>query len=572
MNTSLSDNLKSFKTLINDTSYTPSSSIKIATILDQFSYNCFKYEAILLQLTSENFIQELEFFNPDFLFVESAWRGKDDSWNNLISSSNGRISEELNLLIDYCNKKNIKTVFWNKEGLANFDYFKESSSLFDFVFLTDENIIDKQLDVTNIDNIFLLPFAAQPKLHNSIGKNNHKLGSIAFAGAWYGPKHPDRLEAMENILEPALKYDLHIFDRNFSFYNELVNTPFYWPDIYLNNILSELSYEECCLAYRNYDIFLNVNSITNSAYMISRRVYEILASKTLVISSFSKGILHQFNTLIPISNSKDETEYLLNYYLSNKLLLKAIGKKSQRFVLSNHTYSSSLKCILQKIGLNNICTPSIRVCILTIVNNLSQFKKLSLLIKNQTYKNFKVYVLYKEGLDFIEDSPYGLSYIKTTNPNLDIEKIVNCSSFDYYCLLNYKYYYSPNYILDYIHDLTFAPADIIGKNTIFHYNSKLSQLSKLTIDNIEDDYCNNIFLYSLFISCSALSLLINNQYDFEANTILSLSSISNKLLKFYSDDSLGLCYLSDEVNLDQPLKLSTEYVFTTNDFKTYMDS
>ena len=57
-------------------------------------------------------------------------------------------------------------------------------------------------------------------------------------------------------------------------------------------------------AYKNYDIFLNVNSVQNSKFMFARRVFELLASRTMVISGPSLGVSEFFEGIVPITESK----------------------------------------------------------------------------------------------------------------------------------------------------------------------------------------------------------------------------------------------------------------------------
>ena len=58
--------------------------LRIAAIMDEFTWQSYSPEADMLQLTPENWHNELETFNPNMLFVESAWRGKDELWTNIV--------------------------------------------------------------------------------------------------------------------------------------------------------------------------------------------------------------------------------------------------------------------------------------------------------------------------------------------------------------------------------------------------------------------------------------------------------------------------------------------------------
>ena len=83
--------------------------LTIVCILDEFSFNSFKYEANFVQLSVDSYIEELESCIPDLLFVESAWRGKDEKWGSKV----GHASKELIEILTWCKQKQIPTIFWN---------------------------------------------------------------------------------------------------------------------------------------------------------------------------------------------------------------------------------------------------------------------------------------------------------------------------------------------------------------------------------------------------------------------------------------------------------------------------
>ena len=53
-----------------------------------------------------------------------------------------------------------------------------------------------------------------------------------------------------------------------------------------------LDYERMLTAYRAHKVMLNVNSVVDSPTMLARRVFEILASGTPVVSTRSAAVEH----------------------------------------------------------------------------------------------------------------------------------------------------------------------------------------------------------------------------------------------------------------------------------------
>ena len=81
--------------------------IRIAAILDEFTWQSYSPEANILQLTPDRWHDELELFNPELLFVESAWRGKDKLWKNIIHKK----PLELMGILKWCKENNIHFCF-----------------------------------------------------------------------------------------------------------------------------------------------------------------------------------------------------------------------------------------------------------------------------------------------------------------------------------------------------------------------------------------------------------------------------------------------------------------------------
>lgn len=329
----------------------PTYKVRVATILDQFSYECFKYEADLCAITYENWYKEMEEFRPQMLLVESAWQGKNGSWTNKIARYGVEYDKEVLKLINYCKEKKIPTVFWDKEGLKNFHYFIYTASLFDYVGATDENSLEIHSAMRDSKNVFVLPFAAQTKMHNDSGRMTFPLGNVAFAGSWYGNKYPSRIREMEQIIQPAIPFGLDIYDRNYDKQGILNDEIWKWPKVYQPCIVGKLPYAAMIEAYKQYKIFLNVQSINDSKWMVPRRVYELIACGVPIISSESKGIIAQFKEEIYIARSEEETEKFIKEILAGGESVDKKVKNGIEKILQHHTYTHRMEEILNKVGI-----------------------------------------------------------------------------------------------------------------------------------------------------------------------------------------------------------------------------
>jgi 2-polyprenyl-3-methyl-5-hydroxy-6-metoxy-1,4-benzoquinol methylase len=327
----------------------PRCPVRVATILDEFSDACFRYEAELIPLRKESWREQIERDRPRFLFVESAWRGNRGNWHGLLKYALQVPDNPLTALVDYCKSRGIPTVFWNKEDPPNFDGFIDAAAKFDYVFTTDVNCIERYRERLAHERIAALPFAAQPALHNPIGKQESDEYEIAFAGTWYGQKHEERGALLPILLDAAAAHKLHIFDRM----SDYTQNDFYrFPDKYAAFLRTALAYPNVLSAYRNFKLFLNVNSVTDSPTMFARRVFEILASSTAVVSTASTGIERMLGDVVSLVHDEDEACAEFDRLLSDAAYRQRQAHLGYRKVIREHTYGARFRTIAHAIGLD----------------------------------------------------------------------------------------------------------------------------------------------------------------------------------------------------------------------------
>lgn len=381
------------KTSINETDLTRAfleKRVKIAAIMDEFTSFCFDPEADFLHLTPDNWKIEIESFKPDLLFIESAWKGKDDLWKLQVS----QCSENLQLLIDGCNERGIKTVFWSKEDPVHFGTFLDVAKKVDVVFTTDIDCIQKYKKCVNHNDVFLLPFAAQPKLHNPIELYERK-NKFNFAGSYY-LKYPRRQRDFEVLSDVAKNTKgLDIFDRNF-------NKPhphYQFPQRFEPMILGSLAPHEIDKAYKGYHYGINMNTIKQSQTMFARRVFEMLASNTIVMSNYSRGVRLIFGDLVICSDDVNElTRQLkkLDFDSTNREKFKLQGL---RHVLKDHTYKHRLRYILQKTFNASLNTEELSTTVISYIRNEHEYSKLIESYERQELANKYLIVLSEIILD-----------------------------------------------------------------------------------------------------------------------------------------------------------------------------
>ena len=446
----------------------------VAAILDTFSEYSLRYEADLMLLTSRSWREEMARSRPAFLLVESAWRGNNSAWRDVITDNSTREFNPLRDLLQYCREHDISTVFWNKEDPPNFEFFIDAAKQFDIVFTSDADCIPRYREMCGHDRIYPMPFAAQPRLHNPCRKTSWPQHAVCFAGSWMGEKYRERARALRFLLEPALRFGLHIFDRN-------LNRPgfgpkYRFPDGYQTAIKGSLNYEEMLTAYRCYDVMLNTNSVTDSPTMFSRRVFECLACGTPVVSTESTGMRAMLGDHVRVTRSAEETTTHLNALLSDDEVRAREGHLAYRHVHEHHTYRHRMDEMLSRVGLKPQASarPSVSVVIPTcrpknVTHALENFAK-------QSYQE-------KELLLVLNNASFDIDAIRAQArafPNVHVlqmegqptlgtclNRAVREASGAYMARMDDDDHYGARYISDMMLAAAYSDAEILGKGAYF---------------------------------------------------------------------------------------------------------
>lgn len=322
----------------------------VATILDEFSDQCLRYEWNLVRLDPDSWKDQLAAGNVDLLFVESAWRGNDRAWKKTINQWT-RTDNPLRDVVAYCKSRGIPTVFWSKEDPPHFDTFKQTARHFDHIFTTDQNCVPKYKQLCGHESVFALPFAAQPVLHNPAMRSLAPGRDVAFAGEWYAQRHAARRDRLAPLLSSVQKsrYQLTIFD-GFSDLKGEVALKHRFPGEYAKAIRAKLPYDQILSAYRQFPVFLNVNSVADSPTMFSRRVFELLACGTHVISSPSLGMEQMLAGCVSVASVESESETAVKELMKPSWQNRVRAHVAYRRVMTEHTYRHRCNELLRRIG------------------------------------------------------------------------------------------------------------------------------------------------------------------------------------------------------------------------------
>jgi spore maturation protein CgeB len=460
--------------------------LRVGVILDEFSLRAWTPEFHTVLVTPKGWQGELEAEPIDLLLVESAWAGNHGAWQFQMTGSRAPRQELVNL-VEHCKRESIPTVFWNKEDPSHFEDFIDTAKLFDYVFTTDSTLIPQYKEILGHDRVDSLSFAAQPSVHNPIRiRGLEQSEDMAFAGMYFKHKFPERREQMELLFGAAMQvvnrgeYGFDIFSRHHG-----GNENYQFPQPYDKHVVGALPYEKMLAAYRNYKVFLNVNSVTDSPSMCARRVFEILASGTPVVSGKSTAIPEFFSpSEVPLVEDERTAAYVLRSVLNSPQARDRMVHKAQRKIWNNHTYAHRAAKMLDAVGLDVqspfLAIPSVSAIVSTnrpefvrhAINSVAAQKEVQpeLVLLTHGFQEraaeLKAYAADKGIENFkLLHAPASDSLGSCLN------QLVAASSGDIIANFDDDDFYGAYYLHDSLNAMRFSNADLVGKFATYMYTA-----------------------------------------------------------------------------------------------------
>lgn len=323
--------------------------LKVLSLLDDFSFQGLNGTDNLTLITEKPFWYRKS-NKIDFMLVESVWRGKNNQWKYKIAGYPNhpkRNNNKLTKLVTWAKDHHIPTVFWNKEDPYHYEQFIDSAKLFDYIFTTDDQSIERYKKDAPNAKVHVLPFFIQTNLHKpqEIITKNRSL----FIGSYHHTEHPERKIWQDQIFPQAAKYGLTIIDRHSSSTSNLKKFPYYQGDL---EYIDAIPYNQTQQMYNQFSHCLNVNSITNSNTMFSRRLLEIMACGKLAISNPSKAIDNLFDEMcICIDDPLEANELFKQLSSGYNIEQIEMCKFAQDHVYKNYNVENWINQILKEINI-----------------------------------------------------------------------------------------------------------------------------------------------------------------------------------------------------------------------------
>lgn len=460
--------------------------VTAAVILDDFSLRAFHYEWNQVPLTRGSWRAELAAQPVDLLFVESAWHGNHDEWQYQLTGTTG-VKEPVRELVAHCRERGIPTVFWNKEDPPHYEDFLECARLFDVVFTTDVNKVPDYHRDLGHQRVGVLPFAAQPAVHNPARpQNGFHTRDIAFGGMYFAHKFPERRQQMDLLLggahdvSPKLRTGLEIFSRYLGH-----DERYQFPAPLDTHVVGSLDYQQMLTAYRAYKVFLNVNSVVDSPSMCARRIFEITACGTSVVSTPSEAVRRYFTPdQLSVVSDREHAADVVRALVRSPELAERMVHRAQREIWAKHTCTHRVETVLER-AVPHLAVARTRptVTVLLCTNRPHRVDAALQGIAAQQDVQLDV-VLVAHAFDpaahGVDDAARASGLQVTTvtaDASLTLGECLNLavehSTGDVLSKMDDDDYYAPRYLADLLDALSYANADVVGKQA--HYMHVESQ-------------------------------------------------------------------------------------------------
>lgn len=432
--------------------------LRVAAIMDEFTSSCFAAECDLVQLTPGDWHAQINELEPDFLLIESAWQGHNGEWEKQVP----QVSAELRKVIAYCRRKGIPTAFWNKEDPVHFSLFLGVAALVDTVFTTDIDRIRAYRQKLGHDRVYLLPFAAQPRVHNPV-ERYERTDAFCFAGSYYA-KYPERHRDFEQLVGAATALGrVEIYDRNHGKQDPALA----FPPQYQDMVVGTLPVAEIDRAYKGYRYGITVNTVKQSQSMFARRAFELLACNTVTISNFSRGLKLMLGDLVVCGDSAGSVAELFRKRTASERDERRFRLAGLRKVMGQHTYAHRLAYLAGKVLGRSVEAPVSPLVVLCAVDNQSDVKRALRAFDSQSATARTLVLVVADGL--LPDMPVrGDVSVLTRHQAAGIDPRERWPE-AWFTVLDHRDHYSAHYLKDLQLASGYAGTTVVGKLT--HYAS-----------------------------------------------------------------------------------------------------
>jgi len=242
-------------------------------------------------------------------------------------------------------------------------------------------------------------------------------------------------------------------------------------------------------AYKSHLLFVNVNSVIDSPTMFSRRVFELIACGTAVVTTESVGIAEMFGDIVPIVESEDEGRDVIGRLLTDHAHRGELIRRGRRLVLSQHTYRERLATIARTVGYPASTADDGGFSAVVPINDASALDRLAEIVASQQRRPDEIIV----GVPTDALAEHAVQRLAGSGGDITIRTIVQTAGSaehdermrelaalatrPWLAPLDVQAEYDPHHFEDLSISTTFADADVVGSpTTVAAANRYVSEL------------------------------------------------------------------------------------------------
>jgi len=311
---------------------------KCLTLLDEISDLNWSTDFDCTRLVRRSALEQVSAADHDFVLIETAWLGYESDWICAFTSpgfEHPHARQLLAVLRRLRAESSKPIVMVNKEDPLHFEKFLPAMQYADHIFTTDAEMVEHYRARTNALSVTPLPFAANMAATNPVGRVHESQENLCFAGSFYSGGYEERARQMNYMLEPIVSAGGAIYDRQ----SHLDDPAYHFPERFRPFIRPSVPFREMTALYRRFKVFLNVNTIVSSPTMMSRRVYELLASGTPVVSAPSRALEEQFPGIVPTAATARQAEDAVERLLADEAHWWRTSQRGIREIALRHQYA-----------------------------------------------------------------------------------------------------------------------------------------------------------------------------------------------------------------------------------------
>ncbi|MCL2736343.1 MAG: glycosyltransferase [Propionibacteriaceae bacterium] len=430
----------------------------IACILDRLSEVAFAPECQLLQLRPDSWATTLDETRPDLLLVESAWRGTQDSWYDVLY----QCPQEIIDITQWCKERGIPTVFWNKEDPLFYDRWIKAAACFDWVFTTELGTIGKYVRDLGHSQVRCLPFATQPTLFNPMGSGKGCPAAV-FAGS-HQAGFKERMADLFGLIDATFtEARVDILDRN----QGIDHGPYRWPDKYGSLVVGSADAADMATVFKQYSMALNVNTVKNSETMCSRRVFDLLACGVPVLSNYARGITTLVGDAVCATDSPEEAQQFARESIRGQRGMTAVQAAGMRKVFRQHTYRERLRYVWACVSGGDYHVEAIRALFLVSASSSADWNWAMETVRNQEGVDASLIVVSDQEFPVPAGMAIPVRRVTTAEAcDLTIDDVRRSQGVDTVIVISPEWTYGDEYAQSLLQAFQYSEASVIAKSSL----------------------------------------------------------------------------------------------------------